>query len=109
MRPGTETLRGLHLFAALSPEQLQVLNELGDLARLGPNYDIIAEGQTPSDFMFLIAGAAVAIRADGGHADVFTDVIQPPAAIGYPEALLGLPCQVGIRTIGAATLIIVPI
>src|SRR4051794_20370856 len=52
MRPGIETLRRLHVFAALSAEQLQILNELGDLARLGPNHDVLMEGYTPSDLIF---------------------------------------------------------
>src|SRR4051812_33405396 len=109
MRPGIETLRGLHVFAALSAEQLQILNELGDLARLGPNHDVLMEGYTPSDLIFLISGAAVAMQADGDHGDAFTDVIQAPSAIACPEAILGLPSRVGIRTVGSATLVIVPI
>jgi CRP-like cAMP-binding protein len=109
VRPGIETLRGLHVFAALSAEQLHVLNELGDLARLGPNHDILKEGDTPSDLMFLMSGAAVATQADGDHGDALTDVIQAPSAIAYPEAILGLPSRFGIRTIGSVTLILVPI
>src|SRR3954453_7192403 len=108
MRPDTETLRGLHVFATLSAEQLQVLNELGDLARLGPSHDILLEGHTPSDLMFLVSGAAVTTQADRNHGDAFTDVIQAPAAIACPEAILGLPSRFGIRTIGSATLVIVP-
>jgi CRP/FNR family transcriptional activator FtrB len=108
MRPGIETLRGVHIFAALSAEQLHVLNELGDLARLGPNHDILMEGHMPSDLTFLMAGAVVATQANGDHGDVLTDVIQPPSVIAYPETILGLPSRFGIRAISSVTLVIVP-
>ncbi|PPQ27036.1 Crp/Fnr family transcriptional regulator [Rhodopila globiformis] len=108
MRPGVETLRGLHVFAALNAEQLHVLNELGDLARLGPDHDILMEGRTPSDLIFLMSGAAVATQANGDHGDVLIDVIQSPSAIACPEAILGLPSRFGVRTISSVTLVIVP-
>src|SRR4051812_37702806 len=66
-------------------------------------------GTTWAVTIFLISGAAVAMQADGDHGDAFTDVIQAPSAIACPEAILGLPSRVGIRTVGSATLVIVPI
>jgi CRP-like cAMP-binding protein len=109
MSPGIDTLRGFHVSVAFGTQQLRMSNESGDLGRLGPNHDFLAEDQTPSDLIFLVSGAVVAIQADRNGDDVFTDVIQSPAAIAGPEAILALPSRVGVRTVGSATLVIVPV
>lgn len=86
-----------------------MLNEISDFARVGPGEDILAEGETPSELIFLVGGVAVAIQRGGQRVDALADVLLPPAAVAGPAALMGLPSLVGVRTIASSRLILVPV
>lgn len=109
IRPGLPALTALPVFAPLGAKPLALLNQASDLARLGPGEDILAEGETPADLIFLVAGAAAAVQGSARRGGTMTDLVLPPAAIAGPAALMGLPALAGFRTIVSSRLIIVPL
>lgn len=108
MRPGVETLRSLPWFADLAAEQLDTLNEAGDLARFGPHESLLRDAQQPPEIMFTLSGYVATIYTDPKGQVIYTDVVGPAKAIGFSAALLGKPSPVGAMTITSARLVVIP-
>jgi CRP-like cAMP-binding protein len=77
MRPGLETLRNLGLFASFDDEQLDKLNDLADLARVGPDELLFREGDAPDGLNILLTGYVTMSRAHGEGGEALTDVVGP--------------------------------
>jgi CRP-like cAMP-binding protein len=107
VRPGLEALAGLPLFASFGASRIGALNELADLARVGPDEQLFREGDRLDDLHILLAGFVTETHAhhDG---DVFTDVVSPVTPIGFAAAMLGAASPTGARTITSARLIVIP-
>jgi CRP-like cAMP-binding protein len=107
VRPGLEALAGLPLFASFGTGHIGVLNELADLARVGPDEVLFREGDRLDELHVLLAGFVTETHAhhDG---DAFIDVVSPVRPIGFASAMLGTVSPTGARTITSARLIIIP-
>jgi CRP/FNR family transcriptional activator FtrB len=107
VRPGLEVIAGLPLFASFRTAQIGDLNELADLARVGPDEVIFREGDRLEGLHILLTGFVTETHAhhDG---DAFTDVISPVGPIGFASAMLGAASPTGARTITSARLIVIP-
>jgi CRP/FNR family transcriptional activator FtrB len=107
MKPGTAVLASLPLFVAFSARQLAGLNEVADLARVGPDEVLFRTGDQLDELNILLTGF-VAETQGRRNGDAFTDVIAPVRPLGYAAALLGVASPTGARTISSARLIVVP-
>src|SRR4051794_25198077 len=98
MRPGIDALAALPLFAHFGASQIDALNELADLARVGPDEELFREGDRLDELHILLAGFVTETHAhhDG---DAFTDVVAPVRPIGFASAMLGAASPTGARTI----------
>ena len=107
MRPGLGVIAGLPLFASFRAPQIGALNELADLARVGPDEALFREGDRLEGLHILLTGFVSETHAhhDG---DAFTDVISPIGLIGFASAMLGVASPTGARTITSARLIVIP-
>ena len=107
MRTGVEVLAALPLFRSFGPSQIAVLNELADLARVGPDEALFREGDRLEELNILLTGFVTETHAhhDG---DAFTDVVAPVRPIGFASAMLGAASPTGVRTITSARLIVIP-
>lgn len=98
-------LTALPLFAACTETQIADLNEIADLARIGPDEDLFQAGDQLGELNILIAGfVSETYPHRDGHA--FTDVIAPVRPIGFAPALLGTISPTGARTITSARLVV---
>ena len=107
MRPGIETLAALPLLASFNASQIAVLNNLADLARLGPDEVLFREGDRLAELNILLAGF-VAETHGRTDEDAITDVIGPVGPIGFASAMLGAASPTGARTITSARIIVIP-
>lgn len=107
MKPGIQALAALPLFAAFSAAQTAALNEIADLARVGPDEVLFRAGDRLDELNILLAGFVAETQAHQG-ADAFTDVVTPVRPLGFAAALLGAASPTGARTITSARLIVVP-
>jgi CRP-like cAMP-binding protein len=107
MKPGIEALAALPLFASFSASQIAALNNLADLARLGPDEVLFREGDQMAELNILLAGFLAETQGKSGE-DALTDVIGPVRPIGFAPAMLGTASPTGARTITSARLIIIP-
>jgi CRP/FNR family transcriptional activator FtrB len=107
MRPGIETLTALPLLASFGASRISELNEIADLARVGPDEALFRKGDRLAGLHILLAGFVTETHAhhDG---DAFTDVISPVRPIGFASAMLGEASPTGAKTITSARLIVIP-
>lgn len=97
------------LFSSLDPERLLLLNEAGDLARIGPAEDVLRQGQVSSDLIFLISGyLAISHTGQDGQRRL-ADVVAPVRLIACPATFMGLPSTYSYRTINSVRLVLIPI
>jgi CRP/FNR family transcriptional activator FtrB len=108
MRPGTEALRALRLFADCTPAVLARLNHIADLVRLGPDEIFIRQGDRLDELNILIFGTVLATCSQPGGNESAADVIEPVRAIGMQAALLGVASPIGARTVTPARIIVIP-
>ncbi len=107
MRPGVEALRGLPLLRSFDLALLGTLNELADLARIGPGEVLFHQGDRTEELNILVSGYVAAVRSTSGG-DALTDVIAPVRALAFATTLLGLPAAVGAKTVTSSRLILIP-
>jgi CRP-like cAMP-binding protein len=107
MRPGVEAVAALPLFRSFGLPQITMLNEIADLARVGPEEELFREGDRLRELHILLTGFVTETHAhhDG---DAFTDVVSPVRPIGFASAMLGEASPTGARTITSARLIVIP-
>jgi CRP-like cAMP-binding protein len=107
MRPGSDALKALPFFSGLTAKDLSSLNEVADLARVGPHEVLFRQGDRLQELTILTAGF-VADTVDESPGEAFTEVHSPVALIGFASALLGVPTSAGAKTISSSRLIIIP-
>ncbi len=107
MKPGIEALTALPLFAAFSAAQIAALNNVADLARLGPDEVLFREGDQLAELNILLAGFVAETHGKNGE-HAITDVIGPVRPIGFASTMLGAASPTGARTITSARLITIP-
>jgi CRP/FNR family transcriptional activator FtrB len=107
MRPGSDALKALPFFSALAPEDLASLNEVADLARVGPHEVLFSQGDRLQELTILTTGFVTETAGEPSD-QAFTNVHSPVALIGVASALLGVPAGAGARTISSSRLIIIP-
>ena len=108
MRPGLDTLRALPLFASFDEELLLKLNDLSDLARIGPGEVLFTEGD-PADQLYILQSGYVTIcrmQADGGEA--LTDIVGAVRPLAFATVLLDLPAQFGAKTVTSCRVVMIP-
>jgi len=108
MRPGIETLRNLRLFASFDEEQLGRLNDLADLARVGPDEVLFREGDAPEGLNILLSGYVTMSRVQGEGGEALTDVVGPVRPLAFATVLLGLPAEVAAKTVTSSRLVVLP-
>jgi CRP-like cAMP-binding protein len=107
VRPGIETLAALPLLVSFSASQIAALNNLADMARLGPDEVLFGEGDQLAELNILLAGF-VAETHGGNRENAMTDIIGPAGPIGFASALLGAASPTGARTITSTRIIVIP-
>jgi CRP-like cAMP-binding protein len=107
MRPGIEALTALPLFASFSASQIAALNNLADLARLGPDETLFREADQLAELNILLSGFVAETHGKNGE-NAMTDIIGPVTPIGFASAVLGAPSPTGARTITSARIIVIP-
>src|ERR1700750_1327655 len=98
MRPGSDALKALPFFSGLAGKDLSSLNEVSDLARVGPHEVLFRQGDRLQELTILITGF-VADIVDEASGEAFTDVHSPVALIGSASALLCVAASAGAKTI----------
>ncbi len=85
------------------------LNDLADLARVGPDEVLFREGELLQELNILVSGfvAETRGRRQGDHA--FVDVLGPTRPLGFAAAMRGRPSPTGARTMTSARLVVIPI
>jgi CRP-like cAMP-binding protein len=106
MKPGIEALRGIPLLAACTTEVLARLNDVADLARLGPDEPLFREGDLLEELNVLISGYVTTTRLQPNGDDTL-DLVEPIRPIALPVALRGGPAPFGARTVTAARVIVI--
>lgn len=109
IRPGPDLLRDLPLFTVLDQERLLTLNEAGDLARIGPNEEVLQQGQISSDLIFLISGYLAVSHVEQNGSRRLADVVMPTRLIACSATFLGTPSAFGYQTINSVRLVLVPV
>jgi CRP/FNR family transcriptional activator FtrB len=107
MRPGVEALAEVPLFEGQTGGFLKELNELADLARVGPNEVLFRQGEPLEELNILLSGFVAATRGRPGG-DAFTDVIGPTRPLGFAAAMRGTASPNGARTVTSARLVVIP-
>jgi CRP/FNR family transcriptional regulator, transcriptional activator FtrB len=107
MKPGTEALGAIPLFASFSASQIATLNESADLARVGPDEILFREGDRLLELNILLAGFVTETNLQDGE-DCLVDIIGPIRPIGFAASMLGGVAPTGARTVTPARLIIIP-
>jgi CRP-like cAMP-binding protein len=102
VKPGIEAL-----LAAFSGAQIAALNNLADLARLGPDETLFREGHQLAELNILLAGFVAETHGKNGE-HAMTDVIGPVRPIGLASAMLGAASPTGARTITSVRLVVIP-
>jgi CRP/FNR family transcriptional activator FtrB len=107
MRPGMDAIRAVPLFSGFGPDELHILNEVSDLARVGPDEVLFRQGERPRELTVLTAGF-VAETAASRTGEAVIGVASPPAPLAFAAAMLGMPTGSGARSISSVRLIVVP-
>ena len=107
MKPGTVALATLPLFAKFSASQIASLNDISDVARVGPDETLYRQGDRLDALHILLAGTIAETHADA-YENALTDIISPIAPIGFAQSILGAVSATGAKTITFARLIIIP-
>ena len=94
-------LRELPLFASLSIDELFRLASTARQVRHDPGSVLIEEGEVPETIHFLLDGRTVASSREGAPR-----AIAAPAALGFSEALSGMPMPETMRTDGLAVTLV---
>ena len=94
-------LRELPLFASLSIDELFRLASTARQVRHDPGSALLEEGEVPETIHFLLDGRIVASTRDGTPR-----AIVAPAALGFSEALSGMPMPETLRTDGLAVTLV---
>src|SRR3954447_4246693 len=107
MRPGPDALKALPFFSGLAAKDLSGLNEIADLARVGPHEVLFRQGDRLQELTILTTGFVTDIIEESSG-EAFIDVHSPVTLIGFTSALLGVPTGAGAKTISSSRLIIIP-
>jgi CRP/FNR family transcriptional regulator, dissimilatory nitrate respiration regulator len=107
MKPGVEVLRDLPLFATCTPAVLARLNDIADLARVGPDETLFREGDRLDELNILLSGYAITTRSQPNGDEVATDVVEPIRPIAVSTTLLGGLAPLGARTVTSARVIVI--
>jgi ATP/ADP translocase/CRP-like cAMP-binding protein/HEAT repeat protein len=94
-------LRELPLFASLSIDELFRIASTARQVRHDPGSVLLEEGEVPETIHFLLDGRIVASSRDGAPR-----AIVAPAALGFTEALSGMPMPETMRTDGLAVTLV---
>jgi ATP/ADP translocase/CRP-like cAMP-binding protein/HEAT repeat protein len=97
-------LRVLPLFASISVDELFRIVGTARQVRHEPGTILLKEGTVPSSLHLLLDGVVMAAAASGG-----ARTIDPPAALGFHEALQGQPMQETMRTEQVAVTLVLSI
>jgi CRP/FNR family transcriptional activator FtrB len=97
----------LPLFGGHVSDFLKELNELADLARVGPDEVLFREGDQLEELNIVLSGFVAETRARQAG-DAFTNVIGPVRPLGFAAAMLGIPSPDGARTMTSARLVVIP-
>lgn len=108
MRPGTETLHLLPLFAAFGAAPLAELNDIADLARVGADETLLRQGEPADELNILLSGHVATSRAEPDGKDGLTGVISPVRPIGFAATMLAVTSPVTAITRTAARLVVIP-
>ena len=108
MKPGIDALQSLALFAAWDRDLLARLNDIADLARVGPDEVLFHEGALLGELTFLVSGRAAAVSSHPSGGEALTDALLPVQPLCLSAVLLGQPTPFGARTVTSARLIILP-
>ena len=108
MKPGIDALQSLATFATWDRNLLARLNDIADLARVGPDEVLFKEGSLLDELTFLLSGRAVAVSSHPSGGEALTDVLLPVQPLCLSAVLLGQPAPFGARTVTSARLIILP-
>jgi CRP-like cAMP-binding protein len=94
-------LRELPLFASLSIDELFRLASTARQVRHDPGSVLLEEGEIPETIHFLLDGRIVASTREGAPHST-----SAPAALGFSEALSGMPMPETLRTDGLAVTLV---
>ncbi len=94
-------LRELPLFASLSIDELFRMASTARQVRHDPGSVLLQEGEVPETFHFLLDGRVIASSRDGAPRSIVA-----PAALGFTEALTGMPMPETMRTDGLAVTLV---
>jgi ATP:ADP antiporter, AAA family len=90
-------LRQLPLFATVSIDELYRIASAAKQVRHDPGTVLLTEGAVPETIHFLLDGPVIATSRDAAP-----QAMRAPAALGFTEALSGMPMANTIRTEGLA-------
>jgi HEAT repeat protein/CRP-like cAMP-binding protein len=90
-------LRALPLFAGASIDELYRIASAAKQVRHDPGTVLLTEGAIPETFHFLLDGRVITTSRDASP-----QAVVAPAALGFSEALSGMPMTNSIRTDGLA-------
>ena len=107
MRPGVKSLAVIPLFRSFDAARMEALNQVADLARVGPDEVIFREGDRLEELNVLLTGFVTETHAQPGR-NSLTDVVAPVTPIGFAPAMLGTASPTGAQTITSARLIVIP-
>ncbi len=108
MKPGIETIGRLPLFIGLESDMLDRLNAIGDVARFGPNDEILPQNEVPQEIVLLLSGAIASTHNEPRQGSAVIDVLLPVSIVGCSAALLRKPAEHGARTIAPSRCILFP-
>ena len=94
-------LRELPLFASVSIDELFRIASTARQVRHDPGSVLLEEGEVPETIHFLLDGRIVASSRDGAPRSIVA-----PAALGFTEALSGMPMPETMRTDGLAVTLV---
>jgi CRP/FNR family transcriptional activator FtrB len=95
------------LFGGHTGDFLKELNELADVARVGPDEVLFREGERLEELNILVSGFVAETRGRPGG-DAFTDVIGPTRPLGFAAAMRGTDSPNGARTMTSVRLVVIP-
>jgi ATP:ADP antiporter, AAA family len=94
-------LRELPLFSSLSIDELFRMASTARQVRHDPGSVLLQEGEVPETFHFLLDGRVIAASRAGAPRSIVA-----PAALGFTEALSGMPMPETMRTDGLAVTLV---
>ena len=97
-------LRSLPLFASVTVDELFRIVSAARQVRHDPGSVLLKEGAVPTSLHLLLDGTVV-----GSTADADRHPIEPPAALGFNEALQGQPMRESMRTEQVAVTLVLSI